>query len=79
MKSPAVTFAALYMARQLYLALFAADVYADSMKKPFSLEVIGTTDNPPLRDGQPLYLSPVEAGFPSPAEDHQYRSLDLHE
>ena len=28
------------------------------MKKPFSLEVIGSTDNPPPRDGQPLYLSP---------------------
>lgn len=28
---------------------------------------------------QPLYLSPVQAGFPSPAEDCMDRDLDLHE
>ena len=27
----------------------------------------------------PLYLSPVVAGFPSPAEDYLERKLDLHE
>ena len=27
----------------------------------------------------PLYLAPVAAGFPSPAEDYQDRRLDLHE
>jgi hypothetical protein len=27
----------------------------------------------------PLYLSPVVAGFPSPAEDYLDRKLDLHE
>jgi DNA polymerase V len=31
------------------------------------------------RDGLPLYLSPVAAGFPSPAEDYLDRKLDLHE
>jgi len=31
------------------------------------------------RDGLPLYLSPVVAGFPSPAEDYLDRRLDLHE
>ena len=49
------------------------------MKKPFRLEFVGVTDNPPKREGQPLYLSPVEAGFPSPAEDYLDRRLDLHE
>ncbi|MDR1489479.1 MAG: translesion error-prone DNA polymerase V autoproteolytic subunit [Desulfovibrio sp.] len=31
------------------------------------------------REGLPLYLSPVAAGFPSPAEDYLDRKLDLHE
>ena len=30
------------------------------------------------REGVPLYLAPVEAGFPSPAEDHLDCKLDLH-
>jgi len=30
------------------------------------------------REAQPLYLSPVAAGFPSPAEDYLDRRLDLH-
>lgn len=29
--------------------------------------------------GLPLYLTPVEAGFPSPADDFMERRLDLHE
>ena len=35
----------------------------------------------PTGDGhmQPLYLSPVQAGFPSPAEDCMDQPLDLHE
>jgi len=49
------------------------------MKQPFRLELIGTADNPPQREGQPLYLSPIEAGFPSPADDCLDRRLDLHE
>jgi len=49
-----------------------------TMKKPVRLEFIGATDDPPRREGQSLYLSPVEAGFPSPAEDHLDRQLDLH-
>ena len=28
---------------------------------------------------QPLYLSPVQASFPSPAEEYMERPLDLHE
>lgn len=31
------------------------------------------------RLGLPLYLAPVEAGFPSPAEDYLDRRLDLHQ
>ncbi|MDR3361677.1 MAG: translesion error-prone DNA polymerase V autoproteolytic subunit [Desulfovibrio sp.] len=31
------------------------------------------------RKAQPLFLSPVAAGFPSPAEGHLDRRLDLHE
>jgi DNA polymerase V len=31
------------------------------------------------REVLPLYLSPVAAGFPSPAEDYLDRKLDLHE
>ena len=31
------------------------------------------------RTGLPLYLAPVEAGFPSPAEDYLDRRLDLHQ
>jgi len=49
------------------------------MKRPFRLELISTSDTPPPRGGVPLYLSPVEAGFPSPAEDYLDRRLDLHE
>ena len=30
------------------------------------------------RAGLPLYLAPVEAGFPSPAEDYLDCKLDLH-
>jgi DNA polymerase V len=30
------------------------------------------------REALPLYLSPVFAGFPSPAEDYLDRKLDLH-
>ena len=29
-------------------------------------------------EGLPLYLSPIRAGFPSPAEDYVERPLDLH-
>lgn len=49
------------------------------MKSPLRLEIVNTADNPPSREGQPLYLSPVEAGFPSPAEDYSDSRLDLHE
>ncbi|WP_300774228.1 translesion error-prone DNA polymerase V autoproteolytic subunit [uncultured Desulfovibrio sp.] len=44
------------------------------------LEVLGAAAAVPQdREGQPLYLTPVEAGFPSPADDYQDRKLDLHD
>ena len=45
-----------------------------------NLELVGMADSAPAeREGLPLYLSPVKAGFPSPAEDYVDRKLDLHE
>jgi DNA polymerase V len=49
------------------------------MKSSPRLEFIGTAANPSPREGLPLYLSPIEAGFPSPADDYLDRRLDLHE
>lgn len=44
-----------------------------------SLEFLGSADEHlPEREGLPLYLSPVEAGFPSPADDYMEGKLDLH-
>ena len=43
------------------------------------LELLGSSDSPAPREGLPLYLTPVEAGFPSPAEDYIDRKLDLHQ
>ena len=43
------------------------------------IEIIGQAapvDNE--REGLPLYLTPIEAGFPSPADDYLDRRLDLH-
>ena len=46
---------------------------------PLKLEVLGTADAVLSdRQGLPLYLTPVAAGFPSPAEDYLDRRLDLH-
>ena len=45
---------------------------------PAHLEILGVADSPTEREGLPLYLSPVEAGFPSPADDFLDRRLDLH-
>ena len=45
-----------------------------------TLEFCGVAAQPQAgRTGLPLYLSPVEAGFPSPTEDFIDRRLDLHE
>ena len=45
-----------------------------------SLELISASSAIPQgRLGLPLYLTPVEAGFPSPAEDYLDRRLDLHQ
>lgn len=46
---------------------------------PLRLEVLASAAALSSREGQPLYLAPVEAGFPSPADDYQDRKLDLHE
>ena len=44
------------------------------------LELVGMAAQPVQgREGLPLFLSPVKAGFPSPAEDYIDRKLDLHE
>lgn len=48
------------------------------MKKG-KFEIIGTAAPQSSREGLPLYLSPVKAGFPSPADDFIDRKLDLHE
>ena len=45
-----------------------------------ALELLGTAEAiSPGRAGPPLFLAPVEAGFPSPAEDYLDRRLDLHQ
>lgn len=45
-----------------------------------SLELVSAcAATPHGREGLPLYLAPVEAGFPSPAEDYLDRRLDLHQ
>lgn len=41
--------------------------------------IIGQSSNIPEEHAQPIYLSPVQAGFPSPAEDCVGGQLDLHE
>lgn len=44
------------------------------------LEFVAPAASPACgREGLPLYLSPVEAGFPSPADDYVEKKLDLHE
>ena len=43
------------------------------------VEIIGQAgDDTPESQGLPFYLSPVEAGFPSPAEDYTEQKLNLH-
>ena len=51
-----------------------------TMKKTKAIPINAT--NQPVgasKEALPLYLSPVVAGFPSPAEDYLDRKLDLHE
>lgn len=44
------------------------------------LEFIGASPEIPLfHEGIPLYLTPIAAGFPSPAEDYVEKRLDLQE
>lgn len=43
------------------------------------VEILGAASPAdPAQPGLPLYLSPVEAGFPSPAEDYLDKRLNLH-
>ena len=44
-----------------------------------SLELVSASAIHQDRPGLPPYLAPVEAGFPSPAEDYLDRRLDLHQ
>jgi len=52
-----------------------------NMKKTIAvpIEAAMIPENGSTRDALPLYLSPVVAGFPSPAEDYLDRKLDLHD
>ena len=43
-----------------------------------SLKFVGKAAPQSDREGLPLYLSPVQAGFPSPADDYMEGKLDLH-
>ncbi len=44
-----------------------------------TVEILGTAAPvDKAQQGLPLYLSPVEAGFPSPAEDYLDKQLNLH-
>ena len=52
----------------------------DKLFRSSTLRLAGVADSPSdSREGLPLYLSPVKAGFPSPADDFIERKLDLHE
>ena len=52
----------------------------DRLLRSSTLQFVGIADSSEEnRDGLPLYLAPVKAGFPSPADDYIDRKLDLHE
>ena len=50
----------------------------NSKKFSSSLKFVGKAAPIEDREGLPLYLSPVQAGFPSPADDYMEGKLDLH-
>ena len=50
----------------------------NSKKFSSSLKFVGKAAPLEEREGLPLYLSPVQAGFPSPADDYMEEKLDLH-
>ena len=41
-------------------------------------KIFGRVETTPDRPGVPLFLTPVQAGFPSPAGDYIEAELDLH-
>ncbi len=43
-----------------------------------ALSFVGIATETHAPEGLPLYLSPVSAGFPSPADDHVEEQLNLH-
>jgi DNA polymerase V len=47
--------------------------------KVFPIDAAMLLEDGSSREALPLYLSPVAAGFPSPAEDYLDRKLDLHD
>ncbi len=67
---------------QVFLArgvLCGYDPDMEKLRLSPSLSFIGSAAPcPEDRDGIPLYLSPVAAGFPSPADDYMEGRLDLH-
>ena len=50
----------------------------DSIKHSSTLRLVGKAAPQSDREGLPLYLSPVQAGFPSPADDYSDEKIDLH-
>ena len=54
--------------------------YPAEQRLSSGLSLVGMAENVPEgREGLPLYLSPVAAGFPSPADDYIDECLDLHQ
>ena len=50
----------------------------DALSLSPCLTYVGSAAPLAYREGLPLYLSPVQAGFPSPADDYMEEKLDLH-
>lgn len=68
----------------LFLVLdhFVGILYKKNMKNFHTLELIGMANEttcPAEQDRLPLYLSSVQAGFPSPADDYIDKKINLHE
>lgn len=68
----------------LFLVLdhFVGILYKKNMKNFHTLELIGMANEtacPAEQDLLPLYLSSVQAGFPSPADDYIDKKINLHD